>query len=72
MGTKNNPKNREKTTKKITYNGKEVSPVKFYGSNRGLPNIIAAVYSGTNNVVFNKDNIPLTWQEIKDCSSNQV
>jgi hypothetical protein len=71
MGTKNNPKNREKGGKKIIYNGKEVVPIKFYGSNRGLPNLIAAVYTGTSNVIFDKGGKPLSWHDVKNAAATQ-
>lgn len=75
MGTKNNPKNRAKGNDKTLYNGKEVTPVKFHGSNRGLPNMIAAVYAGTSDVIFNKNGKPISWKDIKnsaDYASGEV
>lgn len=65
MGTKNNPKNRVKAVEKKKYNGKEVEPVLYCGSNVGHGKYIAAKYSGTTQLVLGAENKPLQWSEIE-------
>lgn len=63
MGTKNNPDNRGASAKGKTFDGKEVKPVKFIGSQIGLGTYIAAAYD-TGDMVIDTNGNPVPWDAI--------
>ena len=64
MGTKNNPKNRVKSTEKKKHNGKEVDPILYCGAHAGHGKYISAKYSGTTNLVLDDNKKPIAWDNI--------
>ena len=63
MGTKNNPKNRDKGANKAQYNGKDVEPIKYIGTNANHGSYMATKYSG-GDIVEDKDRKPMAWNLI--------
>ncbi len=65
MGTKNNPKNRQAAAQKKTFDGKEIEPILYHGTNAGHGKYIAARYSGgPANLVVDENKRPIQWDEI--------
>lgn len=64
MGTKNNPKNRAKAIEKKKFDGKEVEPAYYYGVHAGHGKYMAFKYAGTSELVLDKNNKPLSWEEV--------
>lgn len=64
MGTKNNPKNRAKAIEKKKFDGKEVEPAYYYGVHAGHGKYMAFKYVGTSELVLDKNNKPLSWEEV--------
>jgi hypothetical protein len=64
MGTKNNPKNRAKGTKKKQYEGKDVEAALYYGMHNGHGKYVSAKYAGTTDMICDKNEKPLPWSEI--------
>lgn len=63
MGTKNNPKNRGDSGKKVVFDGKEVEPVMFYDTDRKISYLSVKV-SKSNDVICDSDNNPIKWSSI--------
>ena len=64
MGTKNNPKNRQKAAEKKKHDGKEVEPVYYYGVHAGHGKYMTAKYAGTSNLVMDGSGKPINWDNI--------
>ena len=63
MGTKNNPKNRGDSGKKVVFNGKEVEPVMFYDTDKKI-NYLSAKVSKSNDVICDSNNNPIKWSSV--------
>ncbi len=63
MGTKNNPKNRGDSGKKVIFDGKEVEPVMFYDTDKKVSYLSAKV-SKSNDIICNSDNDPIKWESV--------
>lgn len=63
MGTKNNPKNRGDSGKKVIFDGKEVEPVMFYDTDKKVSYLSAKV-SKSNDIICNSDNDPIKWENV--------
>ena len=65
MGTKNNPKNRAKGTKKKQFDGKDVEPILYNGTHIGHGKYIAAKFSGSTQLVTaSEEKKPISWDSI--------
>ena len=64
MGTKNNPKNRDKKIRKKQHNNKDIDPVLYCGTHAGHGKYISAKYSGSNQLVCDANDRPIPWDNI--------